>query len=324
MLDQAGLADRLAERAQALGKPIHEMRVAVKPTFIFGYHRKDRSPITDPALIEELAGFLRGLGCADVAVVETANIYDRFYSNRTVRDVAAYFGIASPHYRLVDLSEEQVAHVYARGMAQYTVGRTWKEADFRITFGKMRSHPTDMVYLTLGNVEWVGARCDEFLFAERQAQRETVLMMLLNDFPPHFALLDGYDTAADGLVGVMGCPRPPSPKRLYAGADALALDLVVARHLGLKDPRRSPQLQMACQWFGDPTGRIRLIGPDERVRGWHGPYSNELSALLCFFAYPAYSLGSGRGSLFVPDMDEAAFPPLRPPGAGLRLARRIL
>src|SRR5207249_9178430 len=49
LLDQAGLADRLAERAQALGKPIHEMRVAVKPTFIFGYHRKDRSPITDPA-----------------------------------------------------------------------------------------------------------------------------------------------------------------------------------------------------------------------------------------------------------------------------------
>ena len=45
-------------------------------------------------------------------------------------------------------------------------------------------------------------------------------MMLLDDFPPHFALLDAYDSAADGLMGVMGCPRPKVPRRLYAAADA--------------------------------------------------------------------------------------------------------
>jgi uncharacterized protein (DUF362 family) len=274
--------------------------------------------------LEELARFLRSLGCADVAVVEAPNIYDRFYRNRTVADVAAYFGFASPHYRLVDLSGDQVAHVYTRGMAQYSVSQTWKEADFRISFGKLRSHPVDMVYLSLGNAEAVGTRNDEFIFAERRAQRETALMMLLDDFPPHFALLDGYDTAADGLVGVMGCPRPLSPKRLYAAADTLALDLVVTRHLGLKDPRRSPQLWTACQWFGDPTPRTRVVGPDEPIRGWRSPYSNELSTLLSFFAYPAYSFGSGRGALFVPEMDEAAFPSLRPPGPVLRLARRIM
>src|SRR5262249_52899238 len=153
-------------------------------------HRKDRSPITDPLLLAELACFLRELGCADVAVVETPNIYDRFFRNRSVADVAAYFGFASPHYHLVDLSTDQVAHVYSRGLAQYSVSRTWKEADFRISFGKMRSHPTDMVYLTLGNIESIGARYDEFIFAERRAERETALMTLLHDFPPHFALLE--------------------------------------------------------------------------------------------------------------------------------------
>jgi hypothetical protein len=188
----------------------------------------------------------------------------------------------------------------------------------------MRSHPVDMVSLTLGNLEWVGGRCDEYLFAERKAQRETALMMLLDEFPPHFALLDGYDEAADGLAGVMGCPRPPAPRRLYAAADALALDLVAARHLGLKDPHRSRQLQAACQWFGDPTGRTRLAGPDEPVAGWRSPYHSEVSALLSFFAYPVYQFGSGRGTLFVPEMDEAAFPPICPPGRGLRLVRRCL
>src|SRR5262249_38329308 len=150
-----------------------------------------------------------------------------------------YFDLASPHYRIVDASEEQVPHAYFRGMAQYTVSRTWKDADFRITFGKLRSHPVELAYLTIGNVEWLGARGDEFLFLERQARRATAVMMLLEESPPHFALLDGYDQAADGLVGVMGCPRPRSPRRLYAGADALAVDLVAARHLGARDPSAS-------------------------------------------------------------------------------------
>src|SRR5205823_5429248 len=102
------------------------------------YHRRDRSHLTDPALLDELARCLRGLGCGDVAVVEAPNIYDQFYRHRAVRDVAAYFGYESPHYRLVDLSEEQVPHAYGRGLAQYTIGRTWRDADFRISFGKLR------------------------------------------------------------------------------------------------------------------------------------------------------------------------------------------
>lgn len=322
LLDETGLPDRLRLRAESASKPVGDLRVAIKATFMLGYHRKDRSIITDPALLDALAARLRDLGCADVTVVESSNIYDKFYGNRTVRDVARYFEIVSPHYRLVDSSEEQVAHSYQRGMAQYTVGRTWKEADFRITFGKMRSHPVELAYLTVGNVEWIGARCDEFLFAERQAHRQTAIMMLLDEFPPHYALLDAYDLAAEGLVGVMGCPRPPSPKRLYAGGDALAVDMVAARHMGMRDPRESSILRAACHWFGDPSGRIEVVGPDEPLAGWRGPYHNELSTLLSFLALPIYVRGSGRGSLFVPEMDEEAFPPLQPEGTLLKAGRR--
>ncbi len=213
--------------------------------------------MTDPELLAELARWLREQGVARVAVVEARNIYDRFFHHRGVAEVAEYLGIRSPHFEVVDASDEQVPHSYSRGMAQHTISRTWKEADFRISFPSMRSHPIELAHLTVGNVEWVGARCDEFIFLERQAERATAVMMLLDDFPPHFALLDGYDAAADGLVGIMGCARPLAPRRFYAGPDALAVDLVAARHLGVNQPRESSLLQSACHWFGGSAGGDR-------------------------------------------------------------------
>lgn len=321
LLDDAGLEGRLRDRERALGRPSGSLRVAIKPTFMLAYDRKDRSIVTDPELLAVLAERLGELGCADVAIVEAPNIYDRFYGRRGVGDVARYLGLGSPSYRLVDLSAEQVPHAYRRGLAQATIGRTWEEADFRISFGKMRSHPVELVYLSLGNVEWVGGRCDEYLFPERQAHRETAIMMLLDEFPPHFALLDAHDSAADGLVGVMGCPRAPVPLRLYAAGDALAMDIVAARHMGVSDPRESNLLRSACHWFGDPTARIEVVGIDEPLPGWRGPYHSDLSTLLSILALPVYVWGSGRGSLFLPEMDENAFPPLRPSGTMLRLGR---
>jgi uncharacterized protein (DUF362 family) len=324
LLEDASLAGRLQDRARALGKDARELKVVIKPTFMLGYDRRDRSIITDTELLHDLAGFLREHGCADVAVVESANIYDQFVRNRSVDEVARYFGIASPHFRLVDASTEQIPHEYFRGLAQYTVSRTWKEADFRISFPKMRSHPVEIAYLSAGNVEWMGGRCDQFLFVERQAHRETAIMMLLDEFPPHFALVDGYDLAADGLVGVMGCPRPPSPRRLYAGGDALAVDLVAGRHIGLRDPRQSSILRAALHWFGQPAKPVEVVGCDEPIAGWRTPYHNELSAFLSFIAFPVYVLGSGRGALFVPEMDPHAFPPLEPESFFLRASRQAV
>jgi uncharacterized protein (DUF362 family) len=311
LLQESGLAEKLTERAAELGKLAADLRIAVKPSFMLGYARKDRSIITDAELLRELADFLRERGYRKAVLIESANIYDQFFDHRSVAEVGAYFGMQECGLPLVDGSNDQVPHAYFRGMAQNTISRSWKEADFRISFGKMRSHPIEMAYLTIGNLEWMGGRCDEFLFVERQAHRETALMMLLDGFPPDFVLLDAYDEASDGLVGVMGCPRPPSPRRVYAGEDALAVDLVAARHMGVREPEQTNILRAACHWFGDPRERIEVVGTNENLRGWRGPYETEFSTLLSFVAYPVYVFGSGRGSLFVPEMDETAFPSLQ-------------
>jgi hypothetical protein len=146
-------------------------------------------------------------------------------------------------------------------------------------------------------------------------------MMLLDAFPPHLSILDAYEQAADGLVGVMGCPRPATPLRFYAGSDALAVDMVASRHMGLNDPREAANLRAACHWFGDPEGSIEIDGPDEPLPNWRSPYYSEISTMLSFLALPVYVLGSGRGALFVPEMDREEFPPLRPESVPLRLGR---
>jgi uncharacterized protein (DUF362 family) len=324
LLEESGLAAKLEERAAALGKRPEDLRIVVKPSFMLGYARKDRSIITDPELLRELASFLRERVCGNAVLVESANIYDQFFEHRSVKEVAAYFGMQECGLPVVDGSNDQVPHSYFRGMAQNTISRSWKDADFRISFGKMRSHPIEMAYLTIGNLEWMGGRCDEFLFVERQAHRETALMMLLDGFPPDFVLLDAYEQASDGLVGVMGCPCPPSPRRVYAGEDALSVDLVAARHMGVREPQQTNILRAACHWFGDPGQRIEVVGTNENLREWRGPYETEFSTLLSFVAYPVYVFGSGRGSLFVPEMDEQAFPPLQKVSFFKRVLRRAL
>ena len=115
LLEETHLKEQLEERARTLDKPLTELRVAIKPAFMLGYHLRDRSMITDRQLLDELARYVRACGCKDVAVVEGRNIYDQFYGNRSVQEVARYFDISSPHFRVVDLSEEQIPHLTFAG-----------------------------------------------------------------------------------------------------------------------------------------------------------------------------------------------------------------
>ena len=324
LLKESDLAGAVRQRAMSLDKPLADLRVVVKTCFMLGYHRRDPSPLVDPALIRDLAAYLCEVGCGMPTVADNRNQYDRFFQHRTVAEVARYFALEPDGFRLVDLSEDQQPHDYGRGMGQTTVARCWREADFRISFGKVRSHPTDMALLSLANLEGVGGRVDDFLFAERQADRGTALMMTLNDFPVHFALLDSYAHVPDGLAGMIGCPRPKQPRRFYAGRDALTVDCVVLRHLGVKEPGTASLLRAACHWFGGWPEKVEVVGLDQPIPHWKGPYSNSLYALISLFALPVYTWGSGRGSLFVPLMDPAAFPPVQPPGALLWSGRALM
>jgi uncharacterized protein (DUF362 family) len=299
-------------------------RVAIKTMFMMAYDQRDPSPHVDLVLVEELARVLREHGATDVAYLEAPNHYDRFFAQRTVAEVARYLGFDSTSYRVVDAAGDQVPFSFRRGLGQDSVSRTWKEADLRIVFGKMRSHPSWLVHLTTSALESLGRRVDELLFHDRRADLASGAMMMLDAFPPHLALLDATHHVPDGLTGILGDPRPSHPGRIYAASDALALDLVAARHMGIERLPRDNALSLAIDWFDDPRPSLTVDGPDTRIRDFKSPHRNDLTVLMSALAYPVYVFGGDRGNLWLPAMDPEAFPLLSRPTLLERLLRPTL
>ena len=311
--------DRALDALDLAGLVAGAGTVAIKTAFMLGTTRRDPSPVIDPVVLSHLTARLTALGVSRVLVLETPNLYDRFFGGRSVAQVAAWFGLDDPGYTIVDAAADQVPHDYPRGLAQHSISASWRDADVRISLSPLRSHPTEHVYLTLGTLESLGTPGD-YLFRRRLANREAALMMTMNDCPPDLALIDGFTRGADGIVGVLGCRRPKAPRRIYAGRDALSVDLVAARHLGMEDVSRSPLLHAAVHWFGLEQ-RPAVLGDDTPIAGWRGPWHSDVSTLLSLVALPVFEHASGEGTLFVPEMDAEAFPAHAPPSWPLRAAR---
>ena len=317
-IEAAGLREVLDDRARASGRPIAELRVVIKPSFMLAYDRRDRSVFTDPALLDALAAWLREHGVQHVAVAEAPNLYDGLFAGRSVHEVAEYVGLRGD-FELVDLQASVTPHDYDFGLGPTAISAAWRDADLRIAFPKLRSHPVDFAHLCLGGLEGIAGRIESYVFSERRAERATATVMPLVEFPPHFAIIDGWDHGADGLVGMIACADPPQPRRIWAGRDTLAVDMIAMRHLGLEDPNRNELLATAITWFGYTDPEVH--GPDTALSTWRHPYATSFSALLALAAYPVFQHSSARGSLFAPPMDPSAFPPLRPESALLRLRR---
>lgn len=309
LLERVDLGAIVAERAAQTGKLVSALRVAIKPTFMRAYHRDDPSPTTSPALVRALAVALRARGVEDVALLESAHIYDWFFERRDVASVAAYAGFVDPSFRVVDVERDLAPHRFARGMVDEQVSATWRDADLRIAFGKLSTHPVDRIYSALAQLESLVPRLDEDVFVDRRTHRGPATMALLHELPPHLSIVDAYENVADGIGGVIASERPASPRRLYGGRDAIAVDLTIAAHARESDPRVSPHLDAAMFWFDDPRGRTVVRGCDRPLAGWRSAYHDERSAVLGFFAHPMYVLASGRGAIFLPEMDEGSFPP---------------
>lgn len=313
------LADVLAAvGAEGLVGP--GVRVAIKTTFMMVADARDPSPTVSPALLRRLAGWCVERG-AVVDVIEARNLYDVYHEHRRVADVAAYLDLEGD-WRIVDAQQEQTPHGYLRGLGHDTIARSWRDADVRIVLGKLRSHPTSVVTLSLDAAEGLCARHDEGVWFDRHVDREAAVCMALDAFPPHLALLDAWDHVPDGLLGMLGTDTPLTPRRLYASRDAVSLDVVAARHTGASG-HDGLLLDWAADWFGAPTPVVD--GPDTPIAGFRLPDHDLRTAALARLAMPVYTHLSGHGALFLPDFDTEAFPPRSAPaGRVVRAARALV
>ena len=295
---------------------------AIRASFMLGYDRRDRSNINDPELVAALAAYLRRHGAADVAVLESPTVYGNLFANRSVADVAFYFGFTSPAYRIVDIGEDLRACAFDRGYVQNSISGTWLDSDLRIVMPKLRTDPTEFAHLSLSTLEGSTGAIDETFYAGRRVDFRSATMMLLDVAPPDFAVVDAWAPVADGPFGVMGCRRPAMVRHIYAGADALAVDEAVLADLGVADPRLAPIVAQAYHWFGLEHVPISVDGTRPPLgRQLRGAHASVLLRGLGTASYPIYMYLSNRGELFVPDMDTAAFPPLGRSGAATRTVR---
>jgi uncharacterized protein (DUF362 family) len=321
--DKAAVLCECLDRSGLAGAAKGARSAAIRVSFMLGYARGDRSNINDPELIDVLARYLGREGVQNVAVLEAPTVYDNCFANRSVRQVATYFGYDSPAYRIVDIGDDMRPCEFERGFVQRAISGTWLDADLRIVMPKLRTDPTEFAHLSLSTLEGMTGAIDESFYAKRQTDFRSATMMLLDVAPPDFAVIDGWAPVADGPFGVMGCRRPADVRHVYAGADALEVDEVVLADLGIAEPRRAPIVRRAHHWFGLPGITVSVDGERPPLgRELRGAHASRTLRALGTVSYPVYMNLSNDGELFVPEMDETAFPPLTKPSTPVRLVRR--
>lgn len=261
VLDKSGFFEVLDDELSRCDKRKKDFTVAVKPNVMMFTHKED-PPVTytDPALVERLIEMIQAAGYEKIRIVEAQNIYGNWYDNRTVKNVvaAAGFDPQKHGYEVCDLTEDAAEHDYGGKLGNHVVGRAWRDADFRISFAKNKTHMSNMVTLAIKNIYGTLPMQDKA--AEYHLKREWYSATIdnLRNFPVHFGLIDAV-YSADGLLGFKGTAVPQHTKMVMASPSIVALDMVATRMMRIK-PERSILTKLAIREWGRPE--IQLVGID--------------------------------------------------------------
>ena len=87
-------------------------------------------------------------------MAEAQSTYGEYFDRRSVREMADYLRYdGSPGYQVVDMSLDADERRYlGPHLGDHPVSRAWREADFRISFAKNKTHAYAFYTLTLKNI----------------------------------------------------------------------------------------------------------------------------------------------------------------------------
>lgn len=258
----------LDESFQKSGKSREDFKVVIKPNFMFMHSRKDISTYTDPALVEALVDKIAARGYPNIALVESQSTYGNYYENREVLKVAQYVGYSlNKNYRIVDLTEEMVPYDYGGKLGRHFVGPTWRDAHFRISFAKNKTHTFCNYTLTLKNIYGTLPMQDKLKEYHTKREYDWPTIETLKKFPVQFGLIDAF-TSADGQFGVIVDPDPNETETIIGGENLIAVDWVGAKKMGLDpdDPQVGRFLPLAVEAFGKPE--INWVGDTSTYEPW--------------------------------------------------------
>jgi uncharacterized protein (DUF362 family) len=257
----------LVEKSQRdSGKTRQDFSIIVKPNFSFMYSLCDISTFTDPGLVEHLVDRIYQKGYRNIAVAEAQSTYTTFYTNRDVPTLARYIGLKGRNYKVIDLSEGVEPYDYGRTLGRHEVHPAWRDADFRVSFAKNKTHSYAFYTLTIKNI--YGALPKKNKFKEYHCNKDLGIFAptidFIQEFPIHFGLIDGY-ASADGPFGIFADKEPNFTHTILGGENIIAVDWVGASKMGY-DPMISEYMKLAVERFGKPE--IRFLGDHSTYPDW--------------------------------------------------------
>ncbi|MCD6162931.1 MAG: DUF362 domain-containing protein [candidate division Zixibacteria bacterium] len=268
VLGESGFFGILDRHFKQSGKTKDAFRVVIKPNFMFMHSKKDHSTYTDPALVEALIDKIAERGFSDITIVEAQSTLGNYYTNREVIKIAEYIGYSTEkNYRIVDLTEEMTAYDYGGRLGKHFVGPTWRDADFRVSFAKNKTHVFCHYTLTLKNIYGTLPLQNKLKEYHTKREYDWPTIETLKHFPVHFGLVDAF-YSADGHFGVIVDPKPNRTRTIIGGENLLAVDWVGAKKMGLDpdNPKVGRFLPLAVEAFGKPE--INWIGDKSVYEPW--------------------------------------------------------
>ncbi|MBN2035145.1 MAG: DUF362 domain-containing protein, partial [Chitinispirillaceae bacterium] len=253
-LDSAGFWKHLEATRLASHKSKADFCVVIKPDL--EHFSASSSCGTSPELVEHLIMLLHRKGYASVAVVDGPGSAGTWLDNRDVvvlADLAGYRYVTdddSP-YDVLDLSQSCVDAGFAPGtaLAGTHLSSYWLDADFRICFGKSKTHEEEFFALCLYTLMGVFPFHDKNYHCFGRLPAAEILSELLRHTPVHFALIDAI-TSNHGADGIR--MSNPLPTNTVIGSPSLLLaDMACALKMDL-DPYASTLNSHALRTIGLP------------------------------------------------------------------------
>lgn len=249
------------------GKEKRDFKIVIKPNFMMTYNKIDCTTYTDPELVECLIKRLYEKGYTNLTIVESQNTYGNYFRNRDVISVADYvryhINEKGEHedelYNIVDITKEMVPYDYGGSFGAHYVSPTWRDADFRISFAKNKTHSFCYFTLTIKNIYGTLPVQNKYLEYHKKREFDWPTVESLKHFPVHFGFIDAW-ISADGQMGVMADVTPEETLTIIGGEKLVAVDHVGAKLMGL-DPYVSRFHTLAVHEFGNPeSANVRIIG----------------------------------------------------------------
>lgn len=287
VLVEARFWETLERAQQESAKPKSDFRIAIKPNLSMMLRRSDVGTYTDPFLVIHLLRLLLLRGFTNLAVVESQNLYGNWFENRSMLMVAAREGYlpdsifeecrgkksaeiavrgggVDARVPLIDMSLDRVKRDLGERVGVIELGRPWVEADFRVSFAKMKTHFYSCYTLGLKNV--YGCLPYQDKVAEYHCKKAVGKWTAaqIAAFPVHFSIVDGF-TAADGWLGVKMKAIPTKAHTMLAGADIMAVDHFGAGLMGVK-PGQSILYRYARKVL--PVKPYQVAGNAVPIKGW--------------------------------------------------------